>query len=323
MPDGFSLLAEPLFQHLHIGLGKIADGRGVCLLDEQIAGIGMLEGKLHQIHSLVQVHQETGHVGIGDGDGLALLHLLNPQGNNRTSACHNVAITGAADGRCSILTELTTFGDGNLLHQCLADTHSVDGIGGLVGREDNNILHAVLDGREENIVGADDIGHCGLHREELAGGHLLEGGGVENVVNAVHSVTHAGDIADVADVELDLVGHLGHFGLELVAHIVLLLLVAGEDADLTDIGAQEAVEDGVTEGAGAAGDEQGFIGKQGHRNLPKREFCEMGTVTHYSLLYHLCPALSREKPSKKDCRGTKTAKKRKTEALCVCFRFLM
>ena len=44
-------------------LSQIADGRGIRLLDEQVAGIGVLEGEHNQIHSLVQIHQEAGHVG--------------------------------------------------------------------------------------------------------------------------------------------------------------------------------------------------------------------------------------------------------------------
>ena len=39
-------------------------------------------------------------------------------------------------------------------------------------------------------------------------------------------------------------------------HVVLLLLVAGEDADLADVGLQETPQHGVAEGAGAAGDQQ-------------------------------------------------------------------
>ena len=33
----------------------------------------MLESEHNQIHSLVQIHQEAGHVGVGDGDGIASL----------------------------------------------------------------------------------------------------------------------------------------------------------------------------------------------------------------------------------------------------------
>ena len=40
---------------------------------------------------------------------------------------------------------------------------------------------------------------------------------------------------------------------------MLLLLVAAEDADLGDVGLEETAQDGVAEGAGAAGDEEGLV----------------------------------------------------------------
>ena len=46
-----------------------------------------------------------------------------------------------------------------------------------------------------------------------------------------------------------------------MAHIVLLLLVAGEDAYFPDVAVQEAAEDGVAEAARAAGNEEHFIFK--------------------------------------------------------------
>lgn len=71
-------------------------------------------------------------------------------------------------------------------------------------------------------------------------------------------------VADITDVELDLVGVVRVFGLQFVAHIVLLLLIAGEDADLADVGGQEMLEDGVAERAGAAGDHEGGVCKTRH-----------------------------------------------------------
>ena len=66
-------------------------------------------------------------------------------------------------------------------------------------------------------------------------------------------------VADVTDIELDFVGYFGHAGLEVMAHVVLLFLVAGEDADFTDVGTEETVQDGVAETAGASGDEEDFV----------------------------------------------------------------
>ena len=75
----------------------------------------------------------------------------------------------------------------------------------------------------------------GVHREEFATWDLLEGGGVEDIVNSGHCAAAAFESADIADVEFDFRGHVRVFSLIFVAHIVLLLLVAGEDADFLNV----------------------------------------------------------------------------------------
>ena len=52
--------------------------------------------------------------------------------------------------------------------------------------------------------------------------------------------------------------------LQAVAHVVLLLLVTGEYADLPDVAVEETAEDGVSEAAGAAGDKENFIFEDCH-----------------------------------------------------------
>ncbi len=59
-------------------------------------------------------------------------------------------------------------------------------------------------------------------------------------------------VADVSDEEFDFMCDVWEFGLVLVTHIVLLLLVAREDANLFDVGAQEALEDCVSETTSAS-----------------------------------------------------------------------
>ncbi len=49
-----------------------------------------------------------------------------------------------------------------------------------------------------------------------------------------------------------------------MAHVVLLLLVPREDADLADVGGEEMFEDGVPERARPARDQQGLAGKRCH-----------------------------------------------------------
>ena len=79
----------------------------------------------------------------------------------------------------------------------------------------------------------------------------------------MHGVAHALGVADVADEEAHLGGELRGLLLQAVAHVVLLLLVAREDADLGQVGVHEVLEHGVAERAGAARDHQGLVFKGG------------------------------------------------------------
>lgn len=239
------------------GLGEVADGGGGGLLDEQVAGVGVLEGELHQVDGLVQVHEEAGHVGVGHRQRLALPDAVDEQRDHRAARAHDVAVAGAADGGAACAVAGVGVDDG--LHHGLGLAHGVDGVGRLVGGQANDAVHALLDGCVEHVVRADDVGAHGLHGEELAGGHLLQGGGVEDVVHAVHGVAHALGVADVADEEAHLGGELRGLLLQAVAHVVLLLLVAREDADLGQVGVHEVLEHGVAERAGASRDHEGLV----------------------------------------------------------------
>ena len=242
------------------GLGEVADGRRRRLLYEQVAGVGVLEGELHQVDGLVKVHEEAGHVGVGDRQRLALPDAVDEQRDDRAARAHDVAVAGAADGGAAGAVAGVGVDDG--LHHGLGLAHGVDGVCGLVGGQAHDAVDALLDRGVEHVVRADDVGAHGLHGEELAGGNLLEGGGMEDVVNAVHGVAHRLGVADVADEEADLGGELGRLLLQAVTHVVLLLLVAREDADLGQVGVHEVLEHGVAERAGASRDHQGLASER-------------------------------------------------------------
>ena len=235
-------------------LGQVADGGSVGLLNEQVTGVSVLEGEHNQIHSLVQVHQEAGHVGVGDGDGIARLDLVDEQGDDAAAGAHDVAVTGAADGGAAALSGHTGVGVDDVLHHGLGDAHGIDGIGGLVGGQADDTLHTCVNSSMQDVIRTDDVSLDSLHREELAGGDLLQGSCVEDVVHAGHCVLDGLGIPDIADIELDLLGGLRVPGLELVAHIILLLFVPGEDADLLQVRVQEVLQDGGTKGTSTAGD---------------------------------------------------------------------
>ena len=232
--DFLLLAAEELADGFRLG----PDGAGGGLLDEQVAVLAVLEGEEHQVHGLLQGHDEPGHVGLSDGDGVAGFDLVDPQGDDGAPGAHDVAVAGAADFG---LAGHPGFGNSHLLLNGLGHAHGVDGVGGLVGGQADDGLHPGLDGGGEDVVRADDVGPHGLHGEELAGGHLLQSGGVEDIVHPGHGPPDGLQVPDVANVKLDLIRYLRHSGLVLVAHVVLLLLIPGEDADLANVRGQKAV----------------------------------------------------------------------------------
>lgn len=126
------------------GLGEVADRGGRRLLDEQVAGVGVLEGELHQVDRLVQVHEEAGHVGVSDGERLALADAVDEQRDDAAAGAHDVAVAGAADGGAAGAVAGIGVDDG--LHHCLGLAHGVDGVGRLVGGQAHDAVDALLDG---------------------------------------------------------------------------------------------------------------------------------------------------------------------------------
>ena len=84
---------------------------------------------------------------------------------------------------------------------------------------------------------------------------------MEDVVHAVHGVAHALGVTDVADEEANLGGELRRPLLQAVTHIVLLLLIAGEDSDLSQVGVHEVLKHGVAKATRAARDHEGLAAK--------------------------------------------------------------
>ena len=258
--DVFLLAAEELAHCFGLRL----DGASGGLLHEDVAVLAVLEGEEHQVHRFVEAHNESRHRRLGEGDGLVVADLVDPQGDDAPPAAHHVAVAGAADLGIQRVAALC---HGHFLLERLADAHRVDGVRRLVGGQADHALDALVDGGVQDVVRADDVGLDRFHREEFAAGHLLEGGRVEDVVHAAHRAFEGGFVADVADVEFDLVGDVGVCGLVLVAHVVLLLLVAGEDADLLDVRGEEPFEYGIAETPGPPGDHQDLVLENGHMVL--------------------------------------------------------
>lgn len=84
-------------EELANGLGLGLDRAGRSFLHEDVTVVAMLEGEEDEIDGLLQRHDEAGHLGLGQRDGVAITNLVYPQGNNRTAGAHHIAIARAAD----------------------------------------------------------------------------------------------------------------------------------------------------------------------------------------------------------------------------------
>ena len=253
-PDVLLPAAEE-FTH---GLRLRAYGAGRGLLDEDVTVLPVLEREQHQVHGLLEAHDEPRHLRLCKRYRQAVADLVDPQGYHTAARAHDIAVTGAADFRAATVAALR---HRHLLLDRLGDAHRVDRVRRLVGGQ----ASPVLTGRREHVVRAYQIGLNRLHREELAARHLLQRRGVEDVIHSRHRAAAALQTADVSDVELYFVRVLRHTCLVLVAHVVLLLLVSGEDADLRYVCLEEAVEDSIAETARPAGNHKGLTRENAHR----------------------------------------------------------
>lgn len=82
---------------------------------------------------------------------------------------------------------------------------------------------------------------------------------MEDIVHAVHHAAAALQRAHVADIELDLMRDFGITHLILMAHIVLLLLVARENTDFLNIGVQKPAQNRVAETTGSSSYKKSFV----------------------------------------------------------------
>lgn len=85
---------------------------------------------------------------------------------------------------------------------------------------------------------------------------------MENVIDATHRGRDGVRISHIADVELQFAVVVK------LPHVVLLLFVAGEDTDLTDVGIEETAQDSITERAGSASNQKCFIFFK-HKKTPR------------------------------------------------------
>ena len=172
----------------HEDLAALAHGAG---LEDELAGFG-------------DEHEEADDIGMGDGDGTALANLLSEDGNHRTVATQHIAETGGNElGDTAYLALDNGFVERLTvdLANALAATHDIGGVDGFIGGDHDELEGAVLDSEVGHDAGAVDIV---LHSDAgvvFHHGHMLIGGGMEDIVGTVGSedALHMFFIGDAAD----------------------------------------------------------------------------------------------------------------------------
>ena len=245
-----------VLEDIYHGLGLGLDGAGGGFLHEDVAILPVLEGEEHQINSLFQAHDEAGHPGLGEGDGVAFANLVYPQGDDAAARAHDVAVAGATDLGAAAVAAL---GHGYFLFDGLGDAHGVDGIGGFVGGEADDALDTCIDSGIEHVVGTNHVGLDGLHGEELAGGHLFEGSGMEHIIHALHGILQCGLIAYITNIEANFVSDFRHASLKVMPHVILFLFIAREYTDFAYIRAEKAVQHRIPKTPRASRNQEDFV----------------------------------------------------------------
>ena len=262
-------------------LGQVSDRRGVGLLDEQIARLGVDKGKLDQLDSFVQVHQESRHIRVRDRDRVAGLYLVDEERDHAAAAAHHVAIARAADDGAAALGADARVRFDDMLHHGFAGTHRVDRVGCLVGRQADDSLNAGIHGGMEDVIRADDIRSDCFHREKLTARHLLEGRGVPDIADVIHRITDGVFVPHVADDELDFMGIVRVFRLQRVSQTVLFFLIPAEYPDFGHRACNKVAQDGAAERPRSSGDKQ---------NLAFDLFVNIQHAVYSSLSKPICPA---------------------------------
>lgn len=235
------------------GAGEIRDAHGRDLGNEHFPPLHADKVGQHELHSLLQGEPEAGHLGMGDGQAAgAFLDQSVEEGHHRAAGSHHVAVAHyGEDGR--VPARHIIGGHEQLVGAELGGTIEVDRVGGLVGGEGDHLLDPIVEGRLDDIFRPIDIGLDALHGVVLGGRHLLEGGGMNHEVHAVHGHVEPLGIAHIAD-------EVAHAGVvEALLHLELLEFITGiDDQTARRVQGEDRLDEFLAKGAGTPGDQDRF-----------------------------------------------------------------
>jgi hypothetical protein len=118
--------------------------------------------------------------------------------NHGASAAHHVAVPD--HGKTGLrLTGIGVAGGKQLVRTQFGGAVKIDGTGGFVRAEGHNLLDLLVDGHVDDVLRAHDVGlHC-LEGVILRGRHLLQRGGVNDVIDSIEGPVQALFIPNIAD----------------------------------------------------------------------------------------------------------------------------
>src|SRR6478752_4654276 len=187
--------------HLRAGrdrLREVGDEVRGDVRHDELAALHERKGVEHHLHGLGQRDEEARAAQVGDGQRLPRLVEGAELRDDRAARAGDVAVAHDREaGR--VLRGVVVAEDEELVGGQLGRAVEVDRRARLVGRERDDLLDAGVDARLDDVLATEDVGLDELVRVVLARVDLLEGGGVHDVVGAVHGPAEAVEVADVTD----------------------------------------------------------------------------------------------------------------------------
>ena len=148
-----------------------------------------------------------------------------------------------------------------MLHHGLRNSHSINGISSLICGKADYPLNSCINRRMKDIIRTDHIGaHC-LHGEKLTGRNLLQGRCMENIVHTGHSVPDGLSIPYISYVKFHFLRIFRILGLKFMTHVILFLLITGENTDLLEIRIEKVFQNCGTKRTCSTGNHKCFFCK--------------------------------------------------------------
>lgn len=179
----------------------------------------------HELYAMVEGDPEARHPRVSDGElAGTLLDQALEEWHHRAPGARHIAIAHNRKAGVLLAGKIVG-GHEQLVGQQLGRTIQVDRAGRLVGGQCDDLLHAILDRRGDDVFGTIDVGADAFGGVVLGRGHMLERGGMNHIVDTAHGLAHALGITDIAQE----IAHARR--VETLLHLILFQLVAGEHHD--------------------------------------------------------------------------------------------